>query len=100
MSNVEHAYNQVRSELAEVGLLAEGLYLDCIELCVSDYPCTDELGYLFEEIGPWARLGFKPGVRRIPEGVADNACLALLAEHENVEACPHGCHGRVYIGKG
>ena len=38
MNMIEKAYNQVRSELAEVGLLAEGLYLDCIELCVSDYP--------------------------------------------------------------
>jgi len=70
MSNVERAYNQVRSELAEVGLLAEGLYLDCIELCVSDYPCTDELGYLFEEIGPWARLGFKPGVIYLPSDLS------------------------------
>ncbi len=66
MNIIEKAYNQVRSELAEVGLLADGLYLDCIELCVSDYPCTDELGYLFEDVGPYGRLGFKPGVIYLP----------------------------------
>lgn len=70
MRNVESAYNQVRSELAEVGLLADGLYLDCIELCISDYPCTDELGYLFEDVGSWGRLGFKPGVIYIPSDLS------------------------------
>jgi hypothetical protein len=66
MNVVEKAYNQVRSELAEMGLIADGLYLDCIELCISDYPCTDELGYLFEDVGPFGRLGFKPGVIYLP----------------------------------
>jgi hypothetical protein len=70
MNTVEQAYNQVRSELAEVGLLSDGLYLDCIELCVSDYPCTDELGYLFEDVGPFGRLGFKPGVIYLPSDLS------------------------------
>ncbi len=70
MNNVEKAYNQVRAELAEVGLLADGLYLDCIELCISDYPCTDELGYLFEDVGQYGRLGFKPGVIYLPSDLS------------------------------
>jgi hypothetical protein len=70
MNHVEKAYNQVRRELAEIGLLSDGLYLDCIELCLSDYPCTDELGYLFEDVGPYGRLGFKPGVIYLPSDLS------------------------------
>ncbi len=61
MVDVNRAYNQVRRELAEVGLLSEGVYLDHIEVCVSRYPSRGEAGYVFESIGDWGRLGFRPG---------------------------------------
>jgi hypothetical protein len=66
MVNVDRAYNQVRRELAEVGLLSEGVYLDHIELYVSEYPSRGEAGYVFESIGNWGRLGFRPGVIYLP----------------------------------
>ncbi len=66
MVDVNRAYNQVRRELAEVGLLSEGVYLDHIEVCVSRYPSRGEAGYVFESIGDWGRLGFRPGVIYLP----------------------------------
>lgn len=66
MVDVDRAYNQVRRELAEVGLLADGVYLDHIEVCVSRYPSRGESGYVFESIGDWGRLGFRPGVIYLP----------------------------------
>ena len=66
MADVDRAYNQVRRELAEVGLLADGVYLDHIEVCVSRYPSRGEAGYVFESIGSWGRLGFRPGVIYLP----------------------------------
>lgn len=68
MVNVTRAYNQVRNELAEVGLLADGLYLDSIELCVSDEKSGDgELGYVFERVGYYADRGYRPGVIYLPK---------------------------------
>jgi hypothetical protein len=69
MVDVNRAIRTVRNELAEVGLLAEGLYLDHIEVKVSKYPSSGEAGYLFEDIGTWGRLGFKPGVIYLPSDV-------------------------------
>lgn len=66
MVDVDRATNQVRRELAEVGLLTEGVYLDHIEVCVSRYPSRGEAGYVFESIGNWGRLGFRPGVIYLP----------------------------------
>ena len=53
MTDVDRAYNIVRKELAEVGLLAEGKYLDQIELWISDRPSEGESAYIFEAPGPW-----------------------------------------------
>lgn len=69
MVDVDRAYNQVRRELTEVGLLDDGVYLDHIELCVSRYPSRGEAGFVFESIGSWGRLGFKPGVIYLPSDV-------------------------------
>lgn len=67
MSNVDRAYNQVRNELAEVGLLADGVYLDAVELCISHEKSGDgEVGYVFERVGHYAKRGYKPGVIYLP----------------------------------
>jgi len=86
MCTVETSYNRVRSELAELGLIADGLYLDCIELCISDYPCEGELGYLFEHVGGWARLGFKPGVIYLP---SDLSAHSRQAGHSVLDTIRH-----------
>jgi hypothetical protein len=51
MANVDRAYNQVRHELAQVGLLADGLYLDVVELIISGDKSVGERGYVFEQVG-------------------------------------------------
>jgi hypothetical protein len=67
MANVDRAYNQVRNELAEVGLLDDGLYLDTVELCISDRKSGGgEWGYVFERVGHYAKLGYRPGVIYLP----------------------------------
>lgn len=66
MANVDRAYNQVRQELAEVGLLADGVYLDAVELCISDEKSEGERGYVFERVGHYAELGYRPGVIYLP----------------------------------
>lgn len=66
MANVDRAYNQVRHELAEVGLLADGLYLDTVELCISGDKSEGERGYVFEQVGHYAKWGYKPGVIYLP----------------------------------
>ena len=60
--NVDRAFHQVRTELAEVGLLADGVYLDHIDLCVSHLRGFDEQGYVFENVGYLAKFGYEPGV--------------------------------------
>ncbi len=64
--DVDRAYNQVRRELAEVGLLAEGLYLDHIEVCISSAPSDGEAGYLFEDVSVRSMYGHRPGVIYLP----------------------------------
>ncbi len=91
MVDVDRAYNQVRRELAEVGLLADGVYLDHIELCVSRYPSRGEAGYIFESIGDWGRLGFRPGVIYLPSDMPQQprvpgATLVDTIRHEFAHA--------------
>ena len=67
MANVDRAYNFVRHELAELGLLADGVYLDKVELCISNVKSSGERGYVFEQVGhyghteldtiPWGTRG-------------------------------------------
>ena len=46
MTVVERAFNLVRDELLEVGLLEDGVYLDRIELCVAYLPSLKTAGYV------------------------------------------------------
>lgn len=66
MANVDRAYNHVRHELAEVGLLADGLYLDVVELIISGDKSVGERGYVFEQVGHYAKWGYRPGVIYLP----------------------------------
>jgi hypothetical protein len=66
MTNVDRAYNQVRHELAQVGLLADGLYLDVVELVISGDKSEGERGYVFEQVGHYAKWGYRPGVIYLP----------------------------------
>ncbi len=66
MTNVDRAYNQVRQELAQVGLLADGLYLDVVELVISGDKSEGERGYVFEQVGHYAKWGYRPGVIYLP----------------------------------
>jgi hypothetical protein len=67
MANVDRSYNQVRSELAQVGLLADGVYLDKVELCISDEKSGDGVwGYVFERVGHFAEQGYREGVIYLP----------------------------------
>lgn len=66
MANVDRAYNHVRQELAEIGLLADGVYLDVVELVVSGEKSEGERGYVFEQVGHYAKWGYEPGVIYLP----------------------------------
>jgi hypothetical protein len=58
------AYNRVRNQLTEIGLLADGIYLDRIELCVSGIPSLGEAGFVYDSGVPWLEriLGYQEGV--------------------------------------
>ncbi len=91
MIDVDRAYNFVRKELGEVGLLQEGKYLDQIELWISDRPSEGESAYIFEEIGPWTRKGYKPGVIYLPSDVPNvpqlpGSTLIDIIRHEFAHA--------------
>jgi hypothetical protein len=66
MANVDRAYNTVRHELAELGLLADGVYLDTVELCISNVKSSGERGYVFEQVGHYGKRGYRPGVIYLP----------------------------------
>lgn len=64
---IEKSYNQVRQELAEIGLLDEGVYLDQIELYTLNKltsVLSQALGFVFDaETGLFYKLvGFREGV--------------------------------------
>ena len=68
MPVVDRAYNKVRGELEEVGLLSDGVYLDAVELEVSMMPSLGETGYVYDEgVGLLRKLaGFRQGVIYLP----------------------------------
>lgn len=91
MIDVDRAYNLVRKELAEVGLLLEGKYLDQIELWISDRPSEGESAYIFEEKGPWVRSGYKLGVIYLPSDTPNSprvpgSTLVDVIRHEFAHA--------------
>ena len=68
MKLVNTAFHQVRQELCEVGLLADGQYLDAIELIVHPIPSLGEAGFVFDEGVPWYGkiFGYDEGVIYLP----------------------------------
>ena len=82
MPRVDRAWNKVRNELAEVGLLydpdatdeCDG-YLDQIRLEVAFLPSfSDEMGYVFEDL-PWYvwLVGYEEGVIYLPSDLPSTA---------------------------
>jgi len=72
MDAVNRSYNKVRNELCEVGLLAEEVYLDSIELEVALLPNFGEVGYVFERVPLALRLlGWREGVIYLPGDIPD-----------------------------
>jgi hypothetical protein len=72
MDAVNRSYNKVRNELCEVGLLADEVYHDSIELEVALLPNFGEVGYVFERV-PWhlRLLGWREGVIYLPGDIPD-----------------------------
>lgn len=70
MDRINRSYNKVRGELYEVGLLADGEYLDSIELEIALLPNYGEVGYVFEKVPFSFRvLGWREGVIYLPGDV-------------------------------
>lgn len=95
-SKIETAYNQVRQELCELGLLADGIYLDKIYLVqtsrlVGYFANAD--GFVYDEgVDPWMRiLMFEEGVIYVPTQLKDshlNSAYSLtdVVRHEFAHA--------------
>ncbi len=91
MIGVDQAYNKVRKELADVGLLSEGFYLDHIEVCIAEAPSNGVAGYLFEDATGWKRAGYRPGVIYLPSDLpyiehVPGATLMDTIRHEYAHA--------------
>ena len=74
MPEVNRAWNKVRNELAEVGLLDEGVYLDQIDLAIAFFPSLEEAGYVYESMD-WssALVGYEEGVIYLPSDLPKKA---------------------------
>lgn len=70
MERLRRSFGKVRGELAEVGLLADGAYLDAIECVQPGGPdfFWSEAGFVYDEGLPWHGpiTGFAPGVIYVP----------------------------------
>jgi hypothetical protein len=68
LPKVRRAFQKVRKELAEIGLLAGGEYLGQVELYVNGRLNTADAGFVFDEgVGPLEKkVGFKPGTIYLP----------------------------------
>jgi hypothetical protein len=93
MDRINRSYNKVRGELYEVGLLADGEYLDSIELEVALLPNLGEVGYVFERVPFHLRLlGWREGVIYLPGDVPalhahmPGGCLIDTIRHEYAHA--------------
>jgi len=74
MPEVDRAFNKVRNELFDVGLLADREYLDQIELTVALLPSLGEAGYVYEGTTVVSRLlGYKEGVIYLPSDLPRKA---------------------------
>lgn len=93
MPKVNRAWAKVRDELCEVGLLDEGVFLDCIELEVEAIASSDGfVGVFFEEPGTARRLiGYREGVIYLPcdlpkRPFKPGGTLADIIRHEYAHA--------------
>lgn len=75
MPKVDRAYQKVREELREIGLLADDTYLDQVEVVVTMLPSDDayQVGYAYvfdEGVTPWAALGgYRKGTIYLPSNL-------------------------------
>lgn len=93
MPKVNRAWAQVRDELCEVGLLEDGVFLDCIELEIEAIASSDGfVGVFFEETGLARRLlGYREGVIYLPcdlptRPFRPGGTLADIIRHEYAHA--------------
>lgn len=68
MDQLSRAFGRARDDLADVGLLADGKYLDRIECVRAWLPSLGEVGYVFDQGTPWYvnLVGYEPGVIYVP----------------------------------
>ncbi|MFN9550938.1 MAG: hypothetical protein ACK56Q_11735 [Pirellulaceae bacterium] len=98
MREVNQAYHRVRKELADLGLLLDGWYLDHVELWVDGQRSTGESGYVFEKTGPFRHQGYRPGVIYLPRDLPSKArtpgcTLTDIIRHEFAHAWHYlDCH--------
>lgn len=62
---LQRAFDRVRGDLADVGLLADGAYLDRVDCELTRWPSLDdELGWVYDSGAPWHSwlTGFSAGV--------------------------------------
>ena len=98
MPQLNRAWNKVRSELAEVGLLyapeneSDSGYLDQIDLKVAWLPSINEAGYVWEKVDWFAHLqGYEEGVIYLPvdlprDAYVPGATLVDVIRHEYAHA--------------
>lgn len=93
MKKINTAYNQVRSELEELGLLYDGVYLDKIELQISRIPSLGEAGFVYDSGVPWylGIFGYEAGVIYLPsdtphDDYVPGGTLADTIRHEFAHA--------------
>ena len=69
----EKAFNKVRQELAEVGLLEEGIYLDEIDMVQSGLNFKDAEGMVYDNRVPLFSflIGFRSGTIYLPRNLAE-----------------------------
>ena len=80
MPKVDRSYNQVRSELEEVGLLYypvdenDGGYLEQIEVVIASMPSSGEAGFVYDHLPwHWRLLGYEEGVIYLPSDLPSEA---------------------------
>jgi hypothetical protein len=93
MPMLERAFNRVRQELCDVGLLADGIYLDRIDRTRSLVPAIKAMGWVYDrELGFWRRLfGFREGIIYVPFNASVSArvpgqTLLDVVRHEYAHA--------------
>ena len=94
MEKVNRAYNKVRNELAELGLLYDGVYLDNVRLVITDQKSEGERGFVFESLGWYKELGYEKGVIYLPKDtphkpnkVAFTLCDTIRHEYAHAWYC-------------